>query len=576
MNPIDVACYRPLKSGKEYEKLIPPYKGIDFSFDKQEDNSNTYDTLRFMAQWSEKYAGQMSKAAPLLKGRTLKETAGNVYKFLYSHFQYKIDEGMQNLYSPSAAWHYRAKGFDCKTYSILASTILQNLQIPHSFRMIQQAGMKAGQWSHVYVVIPNGSAHYIVDATTHDNKEVAFTQKHDYNMKHRGLASPYVKFNGLGCACQGKPIAHTGLGAPAVFSKTIANFHRFLNDAEEIGIPRNVTNKMLDLVKYNVQNGIDPNMGEILRKALNELPASPALNAPITPYSTAASLSFYGDSRYAPSGLGAALINTGVTTTNTGSSSSGGLKVGGVNIGSAVSDVASGNYVGAAIGVLKNVLPIEKTFGAVFANGFDLSCWGASYSEQKAKVHVEADMPFILEWSGIYKEPSTANLDRFMYLTQAYINDSKNGQQSKYASCTRKGHALRERTVEELRKNVFEEFKSQNFQLVPAGKKKGAKLPVTLPGYGAGAVFGWANPDVEWDSYNVISPKAEPTSGTSSTTTDANGTQTTTTKNADGSTTITKTTADGKTTTETTAAKSGAGTALTIGAVALVAAKFLL
>ncbi|SDX36436.1 hypothetical protein [Flavobacterium degerlachei] len=473
MSTIDTLLYRPLKSGTAFEGLIPAYQGTDFKFDKNSDNSTTYDTLRFMEQWSNKYASQMKRIAPLLKGRNIEETANNIYQFLYNHFQYKLDGETQNLYSPSAAWHFRKTGFDCKTYSILASTILQNLNITHAFRMVQQAGIMPGEWSHVYVVIPNGNKNAIIDATTHTNKEVSFTKKHDYTMKHRGLASPYI--NGLGCACQGKPLNKTGLGSPSTIAATVANFHMFLNEIENKGVPKEVTSRMLDLVKWNVQNGIDPNIQEIVEKA------------------------YAGANK----GLGYSLIDNGTSLLNNAS-------IQGVNVGGVVTNVANGNYVGAALDVLKAVLPIEKTFGAVFANSFDLSCWGASYSEQKAKIDIEKDMPFIIEWSGIYKQATTANLDKFQILTEAYLLDAQNGQRSKYASCTRKGHALRDKAIVELRKNIYQEFTSQGFKLVPAGKKSGTfTINQGLPGYRVGQSYSsWTNP-MSYDSFTVVPPQQQ-------------------------------------------------------------------
>jgi hypothetical protein len=545
MNPIDIQCYRPLKAGNEFAKLIPPYKGIDYGFDKKNDNSNTYDTLRFMAFWSKKYADQMSKVAPLLKGRNLQQTVNNIYSFLYNHFQYKIDGETQNLYSPSAAWHFREKGFDCKTYSILASTILQNLHIPHAFRMVKQGGLKPNDWSHVYVVVPNGNNHYVIDATTHSNNEVSYTQKYDYNMKHRGLASPFMKFNGLGCACQGKPLSQTGLSSPAVFSTTVQNFHKFLNELEKNGVSRPVTDKMLELVKANVQNGIDPNMGEILRKAFAEVPAI-GMNSP------AYSQKFYG-SQF--NGLG---LN------------------GGIDVGATATQLANGDYVGATFGIVKNIIPVEKTFGQVFANGFDLSCWNSSYSEQKAKKDIEKDMPYILEWSGIYKKANQDNFDRFMFITERYLQDAQHGQQSKYAKCTRKGHALREKAIKVLRENVISEFESQGFKVIAAGRKTLAKYEeISMPGYGYPVVFLSKNAPIDTEMYTIISSK--PVEAPANVNVDASGNKTVTTTNPDGSKIVTTTDSKGNVTVNTIPApKSSTGLIVGIGSAIFLAAKYLL
>lgn len=63
---------RNLKPGYEYEGLIPKYKGIQHDFEKSP-TSDTYDTLKFMALWVEKYHNQMSRIAPKLRGATLEK-----------------------------------------------------------------------------------------------------------------------------------------------------------------------------------------------------------------------------------------------------------------------------------------------------------------------------------------------------------------------------------------------------------------------------------------------------------------------------------------------------------------------
>lgn len=199
---INALLYREIKPGKEFEKLIPAYLQIDMNFEKENQLSDTYDTLQFMAKWTVKYAHQFEKLAQRLKGKNVLETVQNNYSFLYNHFQYRIDESTldQTLYSLSGAWHYRKHGFDCKTFSLLASGLLLNQGIPHSFRKIK---IDSDDWAHVYVVVPiNKNQYTIIDATTKDNKEVRFIEKHDFDMtkylKHRGIANP-IAINALAC-----------------------------------------------------------------------------------------------------------------------------------------------------------------------------------------------------------------------------------------------------------------------------------------------------------------------------------------------------------------------------------------
>ncbi|MFN4026446.1 MAG: hypothetical protein ACK4IZ_03270 [Flavobacterium sp.] len=335
---INKMLYRPLKDGKNYESVIPKPKNLVFKFDKPTDNNDTFKTLDFMVQWKEKYASQCAKLAKLLEGKTKAETCRNTYNFLYNHFQYKLDGEAQNLRALSQAWENRFKGMDCKSFSLLAAMILENLKIDCAFRMVK---IGSNAWVHVYVVVPDGKSYHVIDATTHDNKEVKFTQKHDKNMYHLGLASPIP--TGLSCSCKGQPIKVTGLGNPDTLANSIRNFHAFLNQLESRGVSRNITNTMLQIVKENVQKGIDPNMLEVFQMAV-------ALNR--------------------KQGLGLSIMGIDGTT-------------------------AVSAYMGdpAAIKtVISKIIPesfISSTFGAVFANGLDFSCWGASLTPQTAANNVK-------------------------------------------------------------------------------------------------------------------------------------------------------------------------------------------
>ena len=68
---IDALLYRPIAQQSQFEGMIPPYQGQEVSFDKESDNSTTYDTLKYMDQWATKYAYQMKTVAPRLKGMEL-------------------------------------------------------------------------------------------------------------------------------------------------------------------------------------------------------------------------------------------------------------------------------------------------------------------------------------------------------------------------------------------------------------------------------------------------------------------------------------------------------------------------
>jgi hypothetical protein len=117
---------------------------------------------------------------------------------------------------------------------------------------------------------------------------------------------------------------------------------------------------------------------------------------------------------------------------------------------------------------------LGKTFGAVFANGFDLSCWGASYNETKAQEYIQKDLPFLLnDYSKLSQNPTTATYNKFLNGMHGYIADAIHGQLSKYAKCTRKGFALRQKLSEEALVKVQTTLKSSGFKIIPTGSVKG-------------------------------------------------------------------------------------------------------
>lgn len=219
-SPIDKMLRRRIYEVSPFEGLIPPANGGTHNFENVNEYSDTFDTLEFMAYWSELHYMQLQKVAPLLLGNTLAETVRNIYLFEYQNFQYKLDGQLQQLYTPARAWSNRKIGIDCKSYSVIASAILLNLGIPHAFRMVKQTGvvnpdfpnewlLDPDAWTHVYVIVPDkNNTYHVIDATTHDNSEVSVIKKHDLfmkNLKHVGLSSPnpYGRPHGVGCGCNG-------------------------------------------------------------------------------------------------------------------------------------------------------------------------------------------------------------------------------------------------------------------------------------------------------------------------------------------------------------------------------------
>ncbi|WP_271406971.1 transglutaminase-like domain-containing protein [Tenacibaculum soleae] len=184
-NAINAQLYRNIKSGKEYEHLMPysDCSSVKLAV------GDTKVAINNMASWSKKYQHHTKKLAQVFKNTQLKKTCVNIHSFLYNHFQYKIDGEKQNLRSPACSWYQRKTGIDCKSYSIIASTILSNLGISHFFRRVKTAPNQG--YSHVYVIVPNNQkqpkklsdGYHIIDGTLPYTNEPIFHKKDDVYME---------------------------------------------------------------------------------------------------------------------------------------------------------------------------------------------------------------------------------------------------------------------------------------------------------------------------------------------------------------------------------------------------------
>lgn len=113
--------------------------------------------------------------------------------------------------------------------------------------------------------------------------------------------------------------------------------------------------------------------------------------------------------------------------------------------------------------IVSQLIDFDKVLGnfsAIFSNGFDLSCWGASYSESEAKKDMEIDFPYMLEVSGI-NNVNEESINRFSALIDTYIGSSKwVSSRSKFAKCTRKGHKFRMEKSIEFKNSIFDKIRS--------------------------------------------------------------------------------------------------------------------
>ncbi|EAR15430.1 hypothetical protein RB2501_13919 [Robiginitalea biformata HTCC2501] len=369
--------------------------------------SDTYFTVAQMKKWAYRFKDQTRKLAlGHFSGMPLSQTCQAIYKFLYSHIQYELDGERQHLKSPACSWATRGEGTDCKSYSIFASTILQNLGIKHYFRKVRQPGLNPELWTHVYVVVPKDqdsmdlrAGHYVIDATLHNNTEVTYTEKNDtpmtkVSLPHYGLQAPGL----AACSCTPKlkkepvtqdttyqaptktpsqlveqPIVRlalaAGLGATEQqrFSAAVENFKKFLFELEAKGLPRAASEAAMKRLSESIRKGEgEPTIADLL---------SPRA-----------------------SGLGITGVEVGLISQllPTGRTSSGRSNTG---IVEGISNTSGA--LQQAGGLITSIVPTEiwdKTFGAVFANGFNFKCWGATWNPTKAEEVFTQEADKIRNW----------------------------------------------------------------------------------------------------------------------------------------------------------------------------------
>lgn len=185
--------FRKVQSGSQYHSLFPQVACERVSLGK----GDTDYSIDKMVEWIIKHQNQTTKVATKLEKSSLQQTCTAIHEFLYNHFQYKADDSDQLLRSPACAWVQRYDGIDCKSYSILASSILLNLGINHYIRKV--AYTVPGQYTHVYVIVPKNQktnnlddGFYMIDGTINTMQEPYYLDLKDEYMSlaHYGLNQP--------------------------------------------------------------------------------------------------------------------------------------------------------------------------------------------------------------------------------------------------------------------------------------------------------------------------------------------------------------------------------------------------
>ena len=172
--------YRTIKSGAKYANLFPRAGGKEIIIKK---GAGVSDTLDFIPSTVYKTLSDTKELSKLLKGKSLYETCHNIWDFVYNHIQYHHDEeGVEQVRRPARTWMDRVRGVDCDCYTVFISSILTNLQIPHTYRITKYK--YKDNYQHIYPIVPTADGKYItIDAVvTKFNYEEPFTEKKDTPM----------------------------------------------------------------------------------------------------------------------------------------------------------------------------------------------------------------------------------------------------------------------------------------------------------------------------------------------------------------------------------------------------------
>jgi hypothetical protein len=127
---------------------------------------------------------QTRAMAQAFKGFNRLASAFNVWSFIKQNVKYNRDpDGMQMIKLPSRLLHEKETGGDCKSFTLLAGSLLKNLGYPVCFRYVSYNNDPTP--SHIYcLTYDKDNSPIIVDAVYKKfNAEVPYRHKRDYLMK---------------------------------------------------------------------------------------------------------------------------------------------------------------------------------------------------------------------------------------------------------------------------------------------------------------------------------------------------------------------------------------------------------
>jgi len=423
---INKQLQRNILSGKNYDRYFKPSSNTT----EKLATGNTKVAINQMKNWILKHHFQCAKIAPVLYHKDLETTINNIHGFWYWHVQYSIDGKDQNLKSPYRTWQTRKEGTDCKSFSIACSSTLLQLGIKHYLRRIQQPGVMEDAYTHVYVVIPKdqktgklNNNYFVLDATINPNIEVPFTKTDEIYME------PELPIYGL---------AYTPTTGDNVIFE---GFNNFLNLLLALGVSQEVIDTIVFTFNKYLSKGIDPNK----------------LYFKITNFGIFIGQDYisYRSQTETARGVKTSFKNAvkyveGLNPENKPNQSKIYFALAGTGEGHEYENRSNTQTQDGEVQDLDTLIEgisesgwFDSTFGAVFSNGFDFSCWGSSNSPEKAKKEVEQDSIWILEQSGLKTNINKNTIQKFLDWTNLYKHARYIGKNNgDLARCTRKGNEV--------------------------------------------------------------------------------------------------------------------------------------
>ena len=119
--------------------------------------SNLHDSMQDVQAIVKKYHKEVAKLAEKMDGKTVKDTARNIWQFLQpikkgGQINYRKEpKGIEIFRTPSRAWKDRIKGIDCDCSAIFIASILKCLGYKRVNFVL--AAFDSGLFSHIYVTV---------------------------------------------------------------------------------------------------------------------------------------------------------------------------------------------------------------------------------------------------------------------------------------------------------------------------------------------------------------------------------------------------------------------------------------